>query len=158
MNIYDFKANTISGVEKDLGEYRGKVVLIVNTASKCGLTTQYRGLEALYKKYGSDKFVVLGFPCNQFARQEPSSNEVIENFCRINFGVTFPLFEKIEVNGDGAHPLFKYLTSMENGLYGEDIDWNFTKFLVDRNGNAVKRFTPVTEPKKIEVDIEILIN
>lgn len=157
MNIYDFKVITIDEEEQYLSEYKNKVLLIVNTASKCGFTPQYKGLEELYKKYGSEKFEVLGFPCDQFMHQEPGTNSEIKNFCEINFGVTFPLFEKIDVNGENAHPLFKYLTQEKSGLLSRKIKWNFTKFLIDSNGNVVNRFAPSTEPEKLSSEIEKLI-
>jgi len=156
--IYDFKVTTITNQEISLQEYQGKVVLIVNVASKCGYTPQYAGLEALYKKYKERGFVVLGFPCNQFASQEPDSEAQIENFCRVNFGVTFPMFAKIDVNGDKAHPLYKYLKAQKTGLLGtEAIKWNFTKFLVDKQGNAIKRFGSSTKPIELEDEIEKLL-
>lgn len=157
MNIYDFKVKTIDGEEKELSEFKGKVLLIVNTASKCGFTPQYKGLEELYKKYGNRKFEILGFPCDQFAKQEPGTNTEIKNFCEINYGVTFPLFEKIDVKGIDAHPLFKYLCEEQPGLLGGAIKWNFTKFLVDSNGKVVDRFAPTTAPEKLIAHIEKLV-
>ncbi len=157
-SIYDFKVKTIESKEITLEAYRGKVMLIVNVASKCGYTPQYEGLEALYAKYKEKGFVVLGFPCNQFASQEPGSEEEIQNFCRINFGVTFPLFAKIKVNGEQADPLYQYLKTEKTGLLGtEGIKWNFTKFLVDREGNVVDRFGSSTKPESLEKDIEKLL-
>ena len=158
MGIYNFKVRTIEGEEKDLTEYKNKVLLIVNTASKCGFTPLYKGLEELYKKYGNDKFKVLGFPCDQFMHQEPGTNSEIKNFCEINYGVTFPLFDKINVNGEKAHPLFKYLSKEKAGLLNDGIKWNFTKFLIDSKGNVVARFAPSTRPKKLSSEIEKLIN
>jgi len=156
--IYDFKVKTITNKEITLNEYKDKVLLIVNVASKCGYTPQYAGLEALYKKYKERGFVVLGFPCNQFASQEPDSEAKIENFCRVNFGVTFPMFAKIDVNGDRAHPLYNYLKSEKTGLLGtEAIKWNFTKFLVDKQGNIIKRFGSSTKPIELEGEIEKLL-
>jgi glutathione peroxidase len=157
MSIYDFKAITIDGEEKSLKEYEGKVLLIVNTASKCGFTPQYKELEEIYKKIGNEKFEVLGFPCNQFGNQEPGESGEIKNFCEINYGVTFEVFEKIDVKGANAHPLFKYLTEQKSGLIGSAIKWNFTKFLIDAEGNVVDRFAPTTSPVKLENDIRKLI-
>jgi len=156
--VYDFSAVTIDGKTRKLADYKGKVLLVVNTASKCGFTPQYKGLEALYEKYRDRGFVVLGFPCNQFGQQEPGPESEIAEFCEINYGVTFPMFAKVDVNGDSAHPLFKFLTKAKPGLLGsEAIKWNFTKFLVDRQGNVVKRYAPTTEPKDIAADIEPLL-
>ncbi|GAB4444882.1 MAG: glutathione peroxidase [Turneriella sp.] len=156
--IYEFSAATLGGKEKSLAEYKGKVVLIVNTASKCGFTPQYEGLEALYEKYKDQGFVVLGFPCNQFGAQEPGSESEIEQFCQVNYGVKFPMFGKIDVNGSNAHPLYKFLTSEKPGILGtEAIKWNFTKFLVDKDGNPVKRYAPNTKPEDIAGDIEKLL-
>lgn len=137
--------------------FKGKVVLVVNTASKCGLTPQYEGLEALYKKHKDEGLVILGFPCNQFGQQEPGDAREIEEGCLINYGVSFPMFEKVDVNGDSAHPVFKYLKSELGGLFGSRIKWNFTKFLIDANGKPVKRFAPITKPEKIEPRIEKLL-
>ncbi len=152
-NVYDFSAKLNSGEEKPLADYRGKVLLIVNTASKCGFTPQYKGLEELYKKYAAQGVEVLGFPCDQFGHQEPGSDDEIRGFCELNYGVTFPLFAKIEVNGEGAHPLYKYLKSEAGGLLGSAIKWNFTKFLVGRDGRVVGRYSPTTAPEKIAGDI-----
>lgn len=150
-SIYDFKANDIKGSERSLGEFQGKVLLIVNTASKCGLTPQFEGLEALYEQYKGDGLEVLGFPCNQFAEQDKGSNEEIAGFCMKNYGVSFTMFEKIEVNGAGAHPLYQYLKNEAKGFLGtEKIKWNFTKFLVDSDGKVIKRFAPTTKPAAIE--------
>ncbi|TCT19980.1 glutathione peroxidase [Melghiribacillus thermohalophilus] len=155
MSVYDFKVVTIEGEEKPLSDYRGKVLLIVNTASKCGFTPQYRGLQKLYETYQDQGFEVLGFPCNQFANQEPGTDEEIKQFCSVNYQVTFPMFSKVEVNGEQAHPLFTYLRKQAPGVLGiSTIKWNFTKFLVDREGNVVKRFAPNTEPEQIEDDIK----
>ncbi|MFZ5628584.1 MAG: glutathione peroxidase [Spirochaetota bacterium] len=156
--IHEFSAATLGGKEKSLAEYKGKVVLIVNTASKCGFTPQYAGLEAIYEKYKDQGFVILGFPCNQFGAQEPGSETEIEQFCQVNYGVKFPMFGKIDVNGSNAHPLYKFLTSEKPGILGlEAIKWNFTKFLVDKNGNPVKRYAPNTKPEDIAGDIEKLL-
>jgi glutathione peroxidase len=156
--IHEFTATTLGGKEQSLAEYKGKVVLIVNTASKCGFTPQYAGLEALYEKYKDQGFVILGFPCNQFGAQEPGSEKEIEQFCQVNYGVKFPMFAKIDVNGSNAHPLYKFLTSEKPGILGiEAIKWNFTKFLVDKEGNPVKRYAPNTKPEDIAEDIEKLL-
>lgn len=157
-NIYDFNLKTIDGKETTLAPYKGKVMLIVNVASKCGYTSQYDGLQALYEKYKDKGLVVLGFPCNQFAHQEPGSEEEIQNFCRVNFGVTFPMFSKIDVNGDNTHPLYQYLKSQQPGILGtEAIKWNFTKFLVDKEGKVLNRFSSSTKPKELEKEIETLL-
>ncbi len=157
-NIYDFSATSLDGKPADLGACKGKVLLIVNTASKCGFTPQYDGLEKVYEKYRDQGFEVLGFPCNQFGGQEPGGSGDIAQFCTKNYGVEFPMFEKVDVNGDGAHPLFKWLKSEAPGLLGtKDIKWNFTKFLVDRNGKVVDRYAPTTRPDAIAGDIEKLL-
>lgn len=149
---------TADGAETDLSDYAGKVLLIVNTASKCGFTPQYEGLEALHRKYGERGFEVLGFPCNQFGAQEPGDAAEIANFCSLTYDVTFPVFAKVDVNGDAAAPVFKYLKKAAPGLLGsESIKWNFTKFLVDRQGNVVDRYAPTTKPAEIEKDIERLL-
>ncbi len=154
-SVYEYSAKTVDGKTRKLSHYKGKVLLIVNTASKCGFTPQYKGLEALQQQFGKRGFAVLGFPCNQFGEQEPGPDSEIAEFCELNYGVTFPLFAKIDVNGEAAHPLYKYLTSAKPGLLGsEAIKWNFTKFLVDRAGNVVRRYAPTTEPKEIAADIE----
>lgn len=158
-SIYDFKLQTIDGEPTTLAPYKGKVLLIVNVASKCGFTPQYDGLEALYKKYKDRGLVVLGFPCNQFGSQEPGTESQIRNFCRVNFGVTFLMFAKIKVNGDNADPLYRYLKSSRPGLLGsEAIKWNFTKFLIDREGNVIERYAPATKPAELESEIEKLLN
>jgi len=149
--IYDFTAKTLQGKDVSLSDYRGHPMLIVNTASKCGFTPQYEGLEALYKAHRDQGLVVLGFPCNQFGAQEPGSADEIGAFCQANYGVSFPMFAKIEVNGAGAHPLYDFLKSEKAGVLGtRNIKWNFTKFLVDRGGKVVGRFAPATKPKDIE--------
>lgn len=154
-NIYDFEVQTIQKESKSLADYQGKVLLIVNTASKCGFTPQYEGLESIYKKYNSDGLEVLGFPCNQFGQQEPGGEEEIQQFCSLNFGVSFPMFAKVDVNGDNAAPVYKFLKKQGKGLLGsEAIKWNFTKFLVDRNGQVVQRYGPNTKPEAIAPDIE----
>ena len=155
--FYELSANTPQGRAVTMADYRGKVVLVVNTATQCGLTPQFEGLERLYQTYKDKGLVVLGFPCNQFGHQEPLSNDVMEATCKINHGVTFPLFQKIEVNGSGAHPIFRYLKKQLGGLFGSRIKWNFTKFLVDANGKPVKRFSPVTKPEAIEKEIARLL-
>ena len=177
--IYDFKALNNKGLDFDFAQFEGKVLMIVNTASKCGFTPQYDGLEALYQKYKDQGFVIVGFPCDQFAHQEPGSDEQIAEFCRINHGVTFPLMSKIDVNGKDAHPIFEYLKSQApteeyNGLKAKathamlkglsksvekdsDILWNFTKFLINRDGTMVKRFAPVTTPEGMEDDIKAML-
>ena len=157
-DIYQYSAKNIKGDDVSIGDYKGKVLLIVNTASKCGFTPQYKGLEKLYKNYKDKGFEILGFPCNQFGKQEPGNSGEISEFCELNFGVSFPLFEKIDVNGDNAHPLYKYLKKEATGLLGsEAIKWNFTKFLVDPQGNVVKRFAPTDTPEKIEKQVAALI-
>jgi glutathione peroxidase len=155
MSVYDFTVKTIRGEEQSLADYRGKVLLIVNTASKCGFTPQYKELEELYEQYRDRGFVVLGFPCNQFGHQEPGTEEEIEQFCQVNYGVTFPMFAKVDVNGENAHPLFQYLKEKAPGVFGtKAIKWNFTKFLVDRNGNVVARFASQTKPSELKSEIE----
>ena len=181
MSVYDFTVKTNKGVEKNLADYKGKVLLIVNTASKCGFTPQFEGLQKLYKDYKDKGLEILGFPCNQFAGQEPGTNEEVQTFCKANYGVTFQIFEKGDVRGETAQPLFKYLTA-EKGfkgfdeshpiakplmdalktnfpeyLEGDGIKWNFTKFLIDREGNVVERFEPTTDPAAIASDIEKLL-
>jgi len=157
MSIYDFSAKTIDGEEKSLDDYKGKTLLIVNTASKCGFTPQYEGLENLYQTYKDRDFVVLGFPCNQFNNQDPGTDDEISEFCQKNYGVRFPMFSKIDVKGENAHPLFKYLTSEEKGMVTKNIKWNFTKFLVNKEGDVVNRFAPQTKPENIKEDIEKIL-
>ncbi|MDF2935531.1 MAG: bsaA [Paenibacillaceae bacterium] len=158
MSVHDFSVKNIRGEEVSLSQYAGKLLLIVNTASKCGLTPQYTGLQKLYEQYGPEKLMILGFPCNQFNHQEPGSEEEIASFCQLNHGVTFPLFAKIDVNGDNADPLFKYLTKEAPGLLGiKAVKWNFTKFLVDGNGKVLKRFAPTDSPEEIGKHIEKLL-
>lgn len=158
MSIYEYTAKDLKGNEVPLSEYRDYVVLIVNTASKCGFTPQYEELEQLYQEYGDQKFVILGFPCNQFGNQEPGSEEDIKEFCQVNYGVTFPMFAKVDVNGDDAHPLFDYLKENAKGLLGSKaVKWNFTKFLVNRNGEVVDRIVSATSPLKMKSDIEALL-
>lgn len=157
MNIYDFTAKDIDGVETPLKNFEGEVLLIVNTASKCGFTPQFKDLETIYEKHKDQKFSVLGFPCNQFNQQDPGNEEGIKNFCELNYGVTFPMFSKIDVNGKSAHPLFVHLRKETKGLLGDSVKWNFTKFLVDRNGKVLRRYPPTTSPLAIEKDIEELL-
>jgi glutathione peroxidase len=158
MSIYDFSAKTIDGQDKQLDEYKGKVMLVVNTASKCGFTPQYKGLEELYRQYKDKGLVVLGFPCDQFGHQEPGDENEIKNFCSLNFDVSFPMFAKVEVNGDKAHPLYKHLKEEKPGVLGsEGIKWNFTKFLVDKSGKVVKRYAPTDKPESLAKDVEKLL-
>lgn len=157
MSIYQFSAVTIDGEEQSLSEYEGKVLLVVNTASKCGFTPQYQGLQQLYERYRDQGFVVLGFPSNQFMNQEPGSEDEIQSFCRLNYGVSFPLFAKVDVKGKNSHPLFQYLTKESKGLLTDAIKWNFTKFLIDRTGHVYKRFAPNINPTQIEADIRLLL-
>ncbi|MDP2228471.1 MAG: glutathione peroxidase [Moraxellaceae bacterium] len=157
-SVYDFSGKTITGQDKPIAEYKGQVLLIVNTASKCGFTPQFKGLEALYEKYKDKGLMVLGFPCNQFLNQDPGSDSEISEFCELNYGVSFPMFAKIDVNGADAHPLFRHLTSAAPGLLGSTaVKWNFTKFLVDRNGRVISRYAPATKPEDIAADIEKLL-
>jgi glutathione peroxidase len=155
--IYDFTATSLAGEEVSLKRYEGQVLLIVNTASACGFTPQYRGLEALQKEIGPRGFSVLGFPCNQFGSQEPGDAKQIEEFCASNYAVTFPMFAKIDVNGGQAHPLYQYLKSEKSGLLGSSIKWNFTKFLVDRSGKVVARHAPTATPEGLKKEIEALL-
>lgn len=157
MSIYDFKLIDIDANPVSLSDYKGKVLLIVNTASQCGFTPQYQGLERLYQDLKPQGFAVLGFPCDQFGNQEPGDSAAIKGFCELNYGVTFPLFEKIEVNGDNTHPLFQFLKDAQPGLLGKDIKWNFTKFLINRDGEVVNRFAPNTEPESLRSKIEALL-
>ncbi|QFU21853.1 glutathione peroxidase [Shewanella eurypsychrophilus] len=158
-SIYDFSVNNIQGQPVSLSDYKNKVVLIVNTASACGFTPQYKGLQALYEKYGPEKFVILGFPCNQFGAQEKGSESEIASFCELNFGVSFPLFEKIEVNGPEAHPLYEYLKSEAKGILGsKGIKWNFTKFLINSQGKVLTRLASTTKPEDIEKEIISLLS
>jgi glutathione peroxidase len=156
--VHDFTVRTIEGAEQSLGEHRGKVLLIVNVASRCGLTPQYTALEALQRKHAARGFSVLGFPCNQFGGQEPGTEVQILEFCALNYGVSFPMYAKIEVNGEGTHPLYAHLKSEAPGLLGsESLKWNFTKFLVDREGRVLRRYAPTDSPESIEKDIEVLL-
>ncbi|MBM9462953.1 glutathione peroxidase [Aeromicrobium sp. YIM 150415] len=154
---YDFTATGIDGAERQLADYRGQVALVVNTASQCGFTPQYAGLEELYETYRERGFVVLGFPCDQFGHQEPGTEDEIATFCESSFGVQFPMFAKIDVNGEDAHPLYGWLKDEKSGVLGGAIKWNFTKFLVNREGEVVKRYAPQTKPESIAPDIEKLL-
>ncbi len=153
-SLSDFTATTLEGEQKPLEEYAGQVTLVVNTASKCGFTPQFEGLELLHEKYGDEGLAVLGFPCNQFGSQDPGSNEEIGAFCERNYGVSFQMFEKIDVNGKDAHPLYQWLRSEQGGVLGDAIKWNFTKFLIGRDGQVIKRYGSTTTPEKIAGDIE----
>ena len=156
--VYDFDANTIDGAAQKLESYKGKTLLIVNVASKCGFTPQYKGLEALWRKYKDKGLVILGFPCDQFGHQEPGDENEIKNFCSLSYDVSFPMFAKIKVNGDDAHPLYKYLKSEEKGILGTTaIKWNFTKFLVDKSGAVLKRYGSMDTPESIEKDLAPLL-
>ena len=158
MKFYDFKARKMNGQEVSMEAYKGKILVVVNTASKCGLTPQFKELEELYQEYKTKGVEILGFPCNQFAKQDSGSNEEIHEFCQLNYGVSFNMFEKIDVNGNNAHPLYKYLKNEVKGLFGKGIKWNFTKFLIDANGNVIKRYAPTVSPSKIKYDIEKLLS
>jgi len=153
-NLGTFTATSIDGRDVDLADYVGQVVLVVNTASKCGLTPQFEGLQKLHETYADQGLVVLGFPCDQFAHQDPGTDEEIAAFCTKNYGVSFPMFAKIEVNGSGAHPLYSWLREQEGGLLGDRIKWNFTKFLIGRDGRVIDRYAPTTAPEKLSADIE----
>ena len=157
MKFYDFSAKEMDGQEIKMEKYKGKVVLVVNTASKCGLTPQFKDLEQLNKEYKEEGLEILGFPCNQFANQDSGSNEEIQKFCQLNYGVSFTMFEKIDVNGKTAHPLYKYLKGEAKCFLSKEIKWNFTKFLLDSEGNVIKRYGPKVSPLKIKVDIEKLL-
>ncbi len=151
--LSDFTARTLTGQDQPLAEYAGRVVLVVNTASRCGFTPQYAGLEALYQEHRDAGFVVLGFPCNQFGAQEPGTEDEIGEFCQLNYGVSFPMFAKVDVNGDDAHPLFAWLKSEKRGLLGGRIKWNFTKFLIGRDGQVLQRYSPQAEPQSLADDV-----
>jgi glutathione peroxidase len=156
--VYDFSAQTIDGQSQALDAYRGQVLLIVNVASQCGFTPQYTGLEALYRKHKEEGFAVLGFPCDQFGHQEPGDETEIKSFCSLHYDVSFPLFAKIKVNGDGTHPLYQFLKAEKKGLLGsEAVKWNFTKFLVDKDGNVMKRYAPQDKPESLEKDLAPLL-
>ncbi len=154
LTLSDFSATTLEGQPQDLSAYDGQVVLVVNTASECGLTPQFEGLEKLWQQYRDQGLVVLGFPCNQFGGQEPGEAEQIGEFCQRNYGVSFPMFDKVEVNGDGAHPLFQWLRQEKGGLLGSAIKWNFTKFLVGRDGRVLDRYAPTAAPESLAGDVE----
>ena len=154
-NIYQFEAELLDGKSKPLADYEGKVLLIVNTASKCGFTPQFSGLEKLYEKYKDQGLEILGFPCNQFGGQDPGSNEQIGEFCQKNYGVSFPMFSKVDVKGPEAHAIFRYLTNNSKGILGNGIKWNFTKFLIGRDGKVLNRFAPTTKPEDIEDEIRL---
>ena len=156
--FYQFSALTLQGKEISMEEFKGKTLLVVNTASKCGLTPQLEGLEKLYEKYRDKGFVMLGFPCNQFANQEPGDEQSISEGCMVNYGINFPMFSKIDVNGENAHPIYKYLKKQLTGLFGGRIKWNFTKFLIDAEGNPVKRFAPTTKPEAIDEYLQKFLN
>jgi len=157
-SIYDFSVRDIKGNEASMADYKGKVLLIVNTASKCGFTPQFEGLQALHEELGDRGFEVLGFPCNQFMNQDPANEDAISQFCSLNYGVSFPMFAKVDVNGDGAHPLFRFLKREARGLMGsEKVKWNFTKFLVNRDGQVIRRYAPTAKPADIRADIEKLL-
>ena len=158
MKFYDLEARKLNGEITSMRAYEGKTIIVVNTASKCGLTPQYEGLENLYKAYKDQGLVFLGFPCNQFGNQESGTANEIEEFCQINYGVSFPMFEKIEVNGNNAHPIFKFLKSeLSGGLLGRSIKWNFTKFIIDHTGKPIKRFSPITHPNRMEKTIQQIL-
>ena len=157
MNIYECKIKAVDGSEISMSQYKGKVLLIVNTATKCGFTPQYEGLQQLYDKYHEQGLVILDFPCNQFGQQAPGSDEEIGNFCTLKYKITFPRFAKIDVNGKNEAPLYRFLKTQQGGFMGDDIKWNFTKFLVSREGNVVERYAPMTNPHKIEKDITKLL-
>lgn len=154
MSVHQFSVQTQKDGEKSLSEYKDNVLLIVNTASECGFTPQFQGLQKLHEKYNDQGFTVLGFPCNQFGNQDPGTDEEITHFCKSNYGVTFPMFSKIDVKGENAHPLFSYLTNEAGGMLNKQIKWNFTKFLIDQNGKVINRYAPQTKPENIEKDIE----
>ena len=156
--FHELTATSLRGQPISMADYAGKLILVVNTASQCGFTPQYAGLEALYQKYAARGLVVLGFPCNQFGKQEPGGADEIEQTCHINYGVSFPMFEKVNVNGAAAHPVFRYLKQELPGVLGSRIKWNFTKFLIGRDGKPLKRFAPFTTPEKMENDILAALN
>jgi len=158
MTVHDYSARTIDGEDRKLSDYKGKVMVIVNTASKCGFTPQYKGLETMFREFRGKGLVVLGFPCDQFGHQEPGDENEIKQFCSLNYDVSFPMFSKVDVNGDHAHPLFKYLKNEAPGLLGSrGIKWNFTKFLVDKSGKVVKRYGSIDKPESMIKDIEKLL-
>lgn len=156
--FYEFKAKNIYGQEVSMSAYKGKTVIVVNTASKCGFTPQFEGLEQLYQKYKDKGVIILGFPCNQFANQEPGDEKSILNGCVVDYNISFPMFAKVDVNGDTAHPIYKYLKNELKGLFGGVVKWNFTKFVVDANGNPIKRFSPFNKPEEIDKYLQTLLN
>lgn len=158
MSFYELSAIKMNGQEVCMKDYKGKVLLVVNTASKCGLTPQFKDLEDLYKKYNDKGLEILGFPCNQFANQDSASDQEIHEFCQLNYGVTFTMFKKIDVNGENAHPIYQYLKKQAKGLFSKEIKWNFTKFLIDADGSVVKRYSPTLSPLKIKKDIDKFLN
>lgn len=157
MSFYDYKINDIDGREVDFNEYKGKVVVVVNTASKCGFTPQFKDLEELYGRYKDQGLEILGFPCNQFLNQDPAAEEEIKSFCLLNYGVSFRMFEKIKVNGKDTHPLYKYLKEQKGGVLSKEVKWNFTKFIIDKNGNVVDRIAPNTSPLDMDERIKELL-
>ncbi|MFK3939876.1 glutathione peroxidase [Alkalihalobacillus sp. NPDC078783] len=157
MSVYDYTVKSSKGEEIPLSKYEGKALLIVNTATKCGFAPQFDGLEKLHQEYADQGFEVLGFPCNQFMNQEPVEDDEMENVCKVNFGVSFPLFAKVDVNGSDAHPLYQYLKKEKKGTIGSEVKWNFTKFLVNQHGEVIERFAPTTKPEKIEPEIKKLL-
>ncbi len=157
MSFYDFSAIKMNGEDIKMDKYKGKVVIVVNTASKCGLTPQFKELEELYKKYNNKGLEIIGFPCNQFAKQDPAGNEEIHSFCQLNYGVTFDMFQKIDVNGDNTHPLYQFLKKEGKGTLGNNIKWNFTKFLLDKEGNVIHRYAPTAKPVGMENEIKELL-
>lgn len=157
MGFYDFSAVKMDGQEVKMEQYKNKVVIVVNTASKCGFAPQFAELEELYNKYKDQGLAILGFPCNQFAKQDPGDNKEIYNFCQLNYGVSFDMFQKIDVNGNDAHPIYKFLRQQAKGVFGDNIKWNFTKFLLDKQGNVVDRVAPTVSPLKMEEDIKKLL-
>ncbi len=152
--LHDFRAPRLDGQDEELSAYAGQVVLVVNTASQCGFTPQFEGLEELYRSYAAQGLVILGFPCNQFGNQEPKDEDAIGSFCQKNYGVSFPMFAKVDVNGDDAHPVFAWLREEQGGLLGDKIKWNFTKFLIGRDGRVIQRYGPIVKPEKIAPDVE----
>lgn len=157
MDFYTLEATKINGDVVSMSAYKGKTIIVVNTASKCGFTPQFEGLQKLYEKYKDQGLIILGFPCNQFGKQDPGKGEEIQEFCQINYGVTFPIFDKVDVNGSNTHPIFKYLKSHLSGFLGSRIKWNFTKFIIDKNGKPIKRFGPTTKPEDMESFVKSLM-
>jgi len=157
-NIYDFNVTDAQGASTSLAKYQGKLIMVVNTASKCGFTPQYKELQSLYETWHEKGLEILAFPCNQFGQQEPGTDAEIQQFCQLNYGLTFPVLAKIDVNGDNAHPLYKHLCSQKTGVRGNDIQWNFTKFLIDQNGNVVERYEPNVNPQEISGKLETLLH